>query len=90
MLSFSAAVSPDLRALMEKELDHEWVALRRLQNVPEGDGAEAWKALSEHYEPKTATKYVGMLKQILLYDFGELTLDRAVQTSGQEVRGAEW
>ena len=48
-------------------------AQRRLQNVPEGESAEAWKAFSEHYEPKTATRYVGMLRQILLYDFGELT-----------------
>ena len=39
-------------------------AQRRLQNVPEGEGAEAWKAF---------TRYVGMLRQILLCDFGELT-----------------
>ena len=56
-------------------------AQRRLQNVPEGEGAEAWKVFSEHYEPKTATRYVGMLGQILLYDFGELTqlIDRIEQ-----------
>ena len=48
-------------------------AQRRLQNVPEGEGAEARKVFSERYEPKTATKYVGMLRQILLYDFGELS-----------------
>ena len=56
-------------------------AQRRLQNVPEGEGAEAWKVFSEHYEPKTATRYVGMLRQILLYDFGELTrlIDRIEQ-----------
>ena len=30
-------------------------AHRRLQNVPEGEGAEAWKTFSEYYEPKTAT-----------------------------------
>ena len=48
-------------------------AQRRLQDVPEGEGAEAWKAFSEHCEPKTATRYVGILRQILLYDFGELT-----------------
>ena len=49
--------------------------------MPEGEGAEAWKAFSEHYEPKTATRYVGMLRQILLYDFGELTqlIDRIEQ-----------
>ena len=31
--------------------------------------------------PKTATRYVGMLRQILLYDFGELTqlIDRIEQ-----------
>ena len=95
MLSFSAAVSPELRALMEKARtrttasdmlnvnvtasEQVWSrqlyymlslstigeAHRRLQNVPEGEGAEAWKVFSEHYEPKTATRYVGMLKQIL-------------------------
>ena len=99
--SFSAAVSPELRTLMEKarttaddmtnlnftpaeqvwsrqlyymlSLSTSGEAQMRLQNVPEGEGAEAWKAFSEHYEPKTATRYVGMLRQILLYDFGELT-----------------
>ena len=56
-------------------------AQRRLQNVPEGEGAEAWKAFSDLYEPKTATRYVGMLRQILLYDFGEFTqlIDRIEQ-----------
>ena len=49
--------------------------------MPEGEGVEAWKLFSEHYEPKTDTMYVGMLRQILLYDFGELTqlIDRIVQ-----------
>ena len=109
MLSFSAAVSPELRALMEKartnvddmlnvhltpaeqvwsrqlyymlSLSTSGEAQRRLQNVPEGEGAEAWKVFSEHYEPKTATRNVGMLRQILLYDFGELTqlIDRIEQ-----------
>ena len=109
MLSFSAAVSPELRTLMEKartaasdmlnvnltaseqvwsrqlyymlSLSTSGEAQRRLQNVPEGEGAEAWKVFSEHYEPKTATRYVGMLRQILLYDFGELTqlIDRIEQ-----------
>ena len=27
---------------------------RRLENVPEGEGAEAWKVFSEHYEPKNS------------------------------------
>ena len=56
-------------------------AQRRLQNVPEGEGAEAWKAFSEIYEPKTAARYVGMHRQILLYDFGELSqlIDRIEQ-----------
>ena len=56
-------------------------AQRMLQNMPEGEVAEAWKAFSEHYEPKTATRYVGVLRQILLYDFGELTqlIDRIEQ-----------
>ena len=109
MLSFSAAVSPELRALMEKarinvddmlnvhltsaeqvwsrqlyymlSLSTSGEAQRRLQNVPEGEGAGAWKVFSEHYEPKTATRYVGMLRQILLYDFGELShlIDRTEQ-----------
>ena len=109
MLSFSAAVSPELRALMEKarinvdgtlnvhltsaeqvwsrqlyymlSLSTSGEAQRRLQNVPEGEGAEAWKVFSEHHEPKTATRYVGMLRQIVLYDFGELTqlIDRIEQ-----------
>ena len=80
MLSFSAAVSPELRALMEKAQTHVvdmlnvnltaaeqvWSrqlyymlslstsgeAQRRLQNVPDGDCAEAWKVFSEHYDPK--------------------------------------
>ena len=49
--------------------------------MPEGEGAEAWKAFSEHYEPKTATRCVGMLRQILLYDCGEVTqlIDRIEQ-----------
>ena len=108
MLSFSAAVSPDQRALMEKTrttatdvrnvnltaVEQVWSrqlcsmlrlstrgeAQRRLQNVPEGECPEAWKAFSELVESKTATRYVGMLRQILLYDFGELTqlIDRMV------------
>ena len=109
MLSFSAAVSPKPRALMEKAkttandmrnvnltpAEQVWSrqlyymlspstsgeAQRRLQNVPEGKGAEAWKAFAEHYEPKTVTKYVGMLRQILLCDSGELIqlIDRVEQ-----------
>ena len=53
----------------------------RLQNVLEGEGAETWKAFSELYEPKTATRYVGMLRQILLCDLWELTqvIDRIEQ-----------
>ena len=50
--------------------------------MPEGGGgAEAWRVFSEHYEPKTAPRYVGMLRQILLFDFGELTqlIDRIEQ-----------
>ena len=51
------------------------------ENVTEGEGAEAWKAFWEYYEPKTATRYVGMLRQILLYNFAELTqlIDRIEQ-----------
>ena len=109
MPSFPAAVSPELRALMEKAIttaedmrnvnltpsEHVWSrqlyhmlslstsgeARRRLQNVAEGEGAEARKAFSEHCEPKTATRYVGTLRHILLCDFGELTqlIDRIEQ-----------
>ena len=51
--------------------------------MPKVEGAEAWKAFSEHCEPKTTTRYVGMLRQILLYDFGKLTqhIDRIEQFS---------
>ena len=45
----------------------------------QGEGAEAWKAFSEHYEPKTATTYVGVLRQNILNDFGERTIDRIEQ-----------
>ena len=80
MLSFSTAVSPELRALMGKArtnvadmlnvkltaAEHVWSrqlyymlslstsgreAQKRLQNVPEGEGAEAWKLFSEHQTP---------------------------------------
>ena len=109
MLSSSAAVSPALRALLEKariavtdvrnvnltaaeqmwsrqlyhmlSLSTSGEAQRRLQNVLEGEGAQTWKAFLEHCEPKTAMRYVGMLREILLYDFGELTqlIDRIEQ-----------
>ena len=44
-------------------------------------GSEGAEAFSEHYGPKTATRYVGMFRQILSYDFGELTqlIDRIEQ-----------
>ena len=100
MLSFSAAVSPALRALMEKAriavTDVRNVNLTRSRAGVEptavttssvwtrverrrGDcrtcwkvrALGTWKALSENYEPKSATRYVGMLRQILLCDFGE-------------------
>ena len=110
MLSFSAAVSPELRALMEKArinvddmlnvhlTSAEQVWSRQLYYMlsPEYERRSAeetaerargrgcrgrGKVFSEHYEPKTATRYVGMLRQILLYDFGELTqlIDRIEQ-----------
>ena len=49
--------------------------------MPEGEGAEAWKVFAEHNESKTATRCVGMLRQILLYDLGELIqlIDRIEQ-----------
>ena len=47
-------------------------ALHRLQNVSEGEGAAAWRSFSEHFEPKTAACYLGMLKEILYFAFGDL------------------
>ena len=72
MLSFSAAVSPlrpsrcgaDSCTTCMLSLSTSGEAQRRLKNVPEGGGAEAWKAFSEHSEP---------LRQIFFCDFGELT-----------------
>ena len=90
MLSFSAAVSPELRALMEKARTNVADMLHVNLTAPEqvwsrqlyymlslntrgdcrtchgGEGARAWNIFSELYEPKTATRYVGMLRQILL------------------------
>ena len=37
------------------------------------------QTVSEHYEQKTATRYVGMLRQILLYDFGAGIKDAAIR-----------
>ena len=77
----SASVEKKKKLYKMLSLSTSGEAQRRLQNVPEGEGAEAWKVFSEHYEPKTATRYVGMLRQILMYDFGELTqlIDRIEQ-----------
>ena len=88
MLSFSAAVAPELRALMEKARTN----VADMLNVKLTAAEQLWsrqlyymlslsKVYSEHYEPKTATRYVGMLRQILLYDFGELSqlIDRIEQ-----------
>ena len=33
-----------------------------LQNMPEGEGAEARNEFSEHYERKSATMYIGRVK----------------------------
>ena len=44
-------------------------ALHRLENVPEGEGA----GCVEHCEPKRASRFLGMLRQLVLtYDFGDL------------------
>ena len=109
MRAFAAALSPELRRLMDSAVatpnaivnsalqpeEQKWSrqfyymmslttngeALRRLQNVSEGEGAEAWRTFSEHFEPKTAARYLGMLKEILNFDFGDLdkVIDRIEQ-----------
>ncbi len=109
MKAFAAALSPELRRLMDQagatastilnaaltEAQQSWSrqlyymlslttqgeALRRLQNVEEGEGAEGWRVFSEHYEPKTAVRYFGMLKEILNFDFGDMdkVIDRIEQ-----------
>ena len=109
MKAFSAALSADLRNLMDQAGAHNatilnatlsqekqrWSrqlyymmsltmngeALRRLQNVPEGEGAEAWRSFCDHYEPKTAARYLGMLRELLSFDFGDLdkVIDRIEQ-----------
>ena len=124
MLSFSAAVSPELRALMEKatttaddmknanltpakqvwsrQLYYICSARARAERrrgdcrtcqrvkVLRRGGRFQNTTFSEHYEPKTATGYVGMLRQILLYDFGSsLSSSIGSNSSGQEARGAE-
>ncbi len=109
MRAFAAALSPELRRLMDSASatpnaivnsalqpeEQKWSrqlyymmslitngeALRRLQSVSEGEGAEAWRAFSEHFEPKTAARYLGMLKGILDFDVGDLNkvIDRIEQ-----------
>ena len=68
-------------AVLHAHPEHERRGADETAERARGEGAEAWKAFWEHYEPKTATRYVGMLRQILLYDFGELTqlIDRIEQ-----------
>ncbi len=119
MKAFAAALSPELRHLMDSASatqtsivnialstdEQKWSrqlyymlsltttgeALRRLQNVEEGEGAEGWRVFSEHYEPKTAVRYLGMLREILNFDFGDMekVIDR-IEQQNSEVRGAEW
>jgi len=109
MKAFAAALSSDLRLLMDQAAtlttaiknttmtadEQKWSrqlfymltltvngeALRRLQNVQEGEGAEAWRVFNEHYEPKTAARYLGMLREILCFDFGDVekVLDKIEQ-----------
>ena len=78
----SSRAGVEQTAVLHAQPEHKWRGRkRRAQNVAEGEGAEEWKVFSEHHEPKTATRYVGMLRQILSYDFGELTqlIDRIEQ-----------
>ena len=109
MKAFAAALSPELRHLMDSASatqtsivnialstdEQKWSrqlyymlsltttgeAWRRLQNVEEGEGAEGWRVFSEHYEPKTAVRYLGMLREILNFDFGDMekVIDRIEQ-----------
>ena len=69
-------------AVLHVQSEHEWRGAKRLEHVSEGEGAEAWKAFSEYYEPKTATRYAGMFRQILLYNFGELSSTIGPNNSG--------
>ena len=46
-------------------------ALRKLDNVPEGEGAEAWRRSVEYHEPKQASLFLEVLRQIPTYDFGD-------------------
>ena len=55
--SYSAVVSPLPRSLMDRSplsvvaLFNKTVeALRRVENVPQGEGAEAWRRFMEHFE----------------------------------------
>ena len=56
-------------------------ALRRLESVPEVEGAEAWRRFVEHHEPKQASRFLGMLRGILTYDIRHLgqVIDRGEQ-----------
>ena len=47
-------------------------ALRRLESVPEVEGAEAWRLFVEHHEPKQASRFLGKLRGILTRDIGHL------------------
>ena len=58
-------------AVLHAQSEYEWRGAKEVAGHAEGEGAEA--PFSEHHEPKTATRYVGMLRQIVLYDFGEVT-----------------
>ena len=40
-------------------------ALRRLESVPEVEGAEASRLFVEHHEPKQASQFLGKLRGIL-------------------------
>ena len=47
-------------------------ALRRQQSVPEGEGADDQRRFVEHYEPKQASRFLGMLRQRVAHDYGHL------------------
>ena len=56
-------------------------ALRRLESVPEGEGAEASRLYVEHHKQKQSSRFLGMLRGILIYDIGDLgqVIDRVEQ-----------
>ena len=52
------------------------VALDKVINATEGEGATAWSMLVSRYEPKLKTRQAGLLMSILKFDFGGDVLAR--------------